>query len=698
MKKRFFILTVVILALMCLFAISISADAVNIPNVENDGIPDWDQKVYIGGSEYALWEIDGAGVYHPLIWYNNGTSLASVRADNVKDYGADTTIPYVAYGVYSDSTYAEMQSVTIYLPNSSTTFDGKATIVIANFNGVKLRTNRNLDAIKSTTFAGSTALKYIYLPTTINTVAYQSGGVFQGCTSLVSVVYAKAAKIGTIGNNFVMGCSSLKCVSLPTSVKTIAYNSFHSSSIEALYLGENLETISGGGNWDAGAFYNCSKLYLVQDAFEYYGYEGTVPQKPAVYFFPNTLSSMSNHAFRNCPSMNTTVVFGTNLTSWAGHQFTSWTSSTSGDKNVVFLANMTEFSISEAISGGGYIHFYFPNTTDKSVLKFTKNGEGTVYYYVEDGYVGRARYSGVTWSTFEAMSSNDFFAQAKSTPHIENPRLAQVVDATCYSNKSATTRCFCNTILVNGEIPNSMLPHSYVDDFDCTTANYCKNFGENKCDKFLVADAIAHVEEHDVIFANGFTSAGVHNTYCSNATCKALTVIENLDAMFTHEGYAYKERTSGGIDTKFKINTKAMKLYEQHEGAIHFGIIIANASHFENVDVFIQNGELTSTNAKGEKTGIIVEMTSRDYDYFNCYIGGFDLSDSAYTALGLLIAGYVYGKDESDVKFIQKDYKTDADNTTLETPYTGEITKGESIKIVNIITVKDFEPLKENQQ
>jgi hypothetical protein len=243
-----------------------------------------------------------------------------------------------------------------------------------------------------------------------------------------------------------------------------------------------------------------------------------------------------------------------------------------------------------------------------------------------------------------------------------------------------------------------MLPHSYVDDFDCTTPNYCKNFGENKCNKFLVADAIAHDEAHDVIFANGFTSAGVHNTYCSNATCKALTVIENLDAMFTHEGYAYKERTSGGIDTKFKINTKAMKLYEKYEGAIHFGIIIANASHFENVDVFIQNGELTSTNAKGEKTGIIVEMTSRDYEYFNCYIGGFDLSDSAYTTLGLLIAGYVYGEDESDVKFIQKDYKTDDNAATLEVPYTAMVTKGESLKAVNIVTVRDYIPLVEKTE
>jgi len=684
----------------------VSAEAVNITNVANDGIPDWDQKVLLDGKEYALWELDSNGVYHPLIWYNNGTELASVRADNITVAGADTTIPRITQSMYRSSEYAELQGMTIVLPDG-TTFDGKATIVIANLNGVKVWNGSgeyDMDAVKSTTFSGSTALKYIYLPSTINTVAYQDArGVFQNCTALEAVIFAKSASIGTISHNFVMGCSSLKCVSLPASVGIIAHNSFNSSHIGALYLGETLTEIGAGGNWNAGAFYNCANLYLVQNPFEYYGYEGTIPEKPEIYFFPNTLATLSDHAFRDCPNMNTTVVFGTSLTSWSGHMFTNWTPSTSGDKNVVFLGNMTSFSVSEVISGGGYIHFYFPNTTDKSVLTHSRSGEGLVYYYTELGYVGRARWNTVTWLTVEelATTTDGLFGNVRKTPHLENPRLAEIVEATCYSNKSAVTKCFCGTVLTSGEVENSMLEHEYIDDFDCTTANYCKNYKEEEnegCKAFLVADASEHAETHDVIFENGFTSAGVHNTYCANATCKVLDKVEDLDAMFTHEGYAYKERTSGGIDTKFKINTKAMKLYEKYKGAIHFGIIIANASHFENVDVFIQNGELTSTNAKGEKTGIIVEMTSRDYDYFNCYIGGFDFSDSRYTELGLIVAGYVYGEDESDIAFIQKQYTTDSDDNTLETPYTAMVTKGATLKAVNIVTVRDFIPLSSNTE
>ena len=701
MKKKLFILALAIMVVMCLFAISVSAEATNITNVANDGIPDWDQKVFLDGKEYALWEMDADGIYHPLIWYNNGSALASVRADNVKDYGADKSIPYVSYGIYSDSSYAEMQSVTIYLPDNTTTFDGKATIVIANFNAVKLRTNRDLNAIKSTTFAGSTALKYIYLPTTINTVAYQSNGVFQNCTSLISVIFAKGASIKTIGNNFVMGCSSIQCISFPSSVKSFAHNSINGSAVRAVYIGDTLESISSDGRWNEGAFYNCTNLYLVQNGFEYYGYEGTLPAKPEVYFFPNTLSSLPEHAFRGCSSMNTTVVFGTNITSWSGHMFTNWTTDSTGDKNVVFLGNMTSFSITENINCSSYIHFYFPNTTDKSVLTYASGKEGTVYYYTELGYAGRARYGSVTWLTIDDLSTttNSYFSKVKTTPHIANPKTSTVIEATCYSNRSELTKCFCNTIINDGEIAGTMLDtHNYVDDFDCTTCNYCENYGEGKCDKFLAADATEHIEAHDVIYANGFTSAGVHNTYCSNATCKALDKVENLGAMFTHEGYSYKSRTYGGIDTKFRINTDAMKLYEQYEGVLHFGIVIANANHFANVDAFIEDGKLTSTNADGKKTGIIVEMTSREYEYFNCYIDGFKLDDPDHIALGLIIAGYVYGEDESDITYIQKDYKTDSDDATLETPYVAMVTKDKMLKVVNIMAVKDFKPLKESQQ
>ena len=75
MKKKLFILLATVAILMCFFALSVSAEAVNITNVANDGIPDWDQKVLLDGKEYALWELDSNGVYHPLFGITMERSL-----------------------------------------------------------------------------------------------------------------------------------------------------------------------------------------------------------------------------------------------------------------------------------------------------------------------------------------------------------------------------------------------------------------------------------------------------------------------------------------------------------------------------------------------------------------------------------------------------------------------------------------------
>ncbi len=673
MKKRLFILIAIAVMAVCLFAVSASAQiTTNIVNVENDGIPDWDKKVYLDGNEYALWELDENGVYHPLIWFNNGTALESVRADNIRGNGADVTVNSVEQVIYRGGDYAELQGIKIHLA-SGTILDGKSTIVIANLNGVGLYYSSgsggpfDMDAVKSTTFMGSTALKYIYLPSTINTVAYQNGGVFQGCTSLEAVIFAKDAKIGTIGNNFVINCSSLKCVSLPSSVTKIAYNAFNKASIGGLYLGETLEEITSGGNYDAGAFYNCKNLYFVQNPFEYYGYEGTLPEKSEIYFFPNTLATVSDHAFRGCPNTNTTVVFGTSLTSWSGHMFTDWTSSTSGDKNVIFLGNMTRFSISETISGGGYIHFYFPNTTDKSVL--TVGGKETyVYYYTELGYVGRARYNGVTWLTLEELqtTTNSSFSKVKKTPHLEDPRLTKIEPATCYSNATGVTQCFCKTVLTNGDIPGTKLDHTYIDDFDCTTQNKCKEFAN--CGAFLEAAANAHIEKHAVAYADGFASAGLHTIWCDNEGCNALDDEITLDAIFgTTGGYAIS--ADGGLAGGWTFNATSFNLYNLYnENDIKFGVLMANPKHLASNKIF--SDDMSVNLADGKKGALIVDDISTDYSSFKFSISGFVTEE--LQNLELIVTAFAY-VDGEDVEFIQaentacKVTTTDFEDGTLYT-------------------------------
>ena len=643
MKKRLFLFLALIVAICALFAISASAKTVTTLDGDVVEVTIYDDFTMPTNLEYSLDDI---------VIFNDGFACPSVYifkdSTEIKASGKHQTNLKNALDfsfLEKHGKYYDMEDISeLDLP--------QGLVTICYFVAYNLKTLRKITVPDSVTSFGAVG--------------------FQNATALEECVFEHDEDSGltTLQEWMFYNCSSLKAVSLPDCITTMngeGCQFAYCSNLGAVYLSKNLTTITAT---KTSPFDGCNKLYFVNEPFTT---SDTAEAKPEVYYFPTPLTTLQNTCmFRNCHAMNSVMVFGANVTALPNQYFFQNTT----DCTIVFLGDMTEVNAKTWCTDfKGNKNIVFANPADESTDDLT---------YTSSGYIK---------STLFCASESD------KTKHLESPNNSEITPATCYSNKAGIVRCFCGREISRGEVEGTMLTtHDYIDDFDCTTPNYCKNFGENKCDKFLVADAIAHVEAHDVIFANGFTSAGVHNTYCSNATCKVLTVIENLDAMFTHEGYAYKERTSGGIDTKFKINTKAMKLYEQYEGALHFGIIVANASHFANVDVFIENGKLTSTNKDGVKSGIQVEMTSRDYEYFNCYIGGFDFSDSRYTELGLILAGYVYAEGSNDVTYIQKDYKTDTDDTTLEIPYVSTITKDKEIKVVNIVAVRDFTPLSEPTQ
>ena len=707
MKKNLLFILCIAIAICTLFAISASA-------VSTTGSIDYDETATLSdGTILPIYDKN----HNSLIWFilktetiDNGdgttttkNTYASVPANR---NSSDNATSYVTFNI--NSTYGTNQLHDTYIKywdpeTSSYVSYGEGTVVIYNLRSL----TREYWSVG--TWASSSNLEYVYHSATARDAGSYRGytklqlidcslstnytgfakQAFNGCTALRTVRLASSGSysLSTTEGNLFRGCTALTEITIPDCVTGIGSSTFSGcsnlekvyigkgsqitymestafagcSSLEGLYLPPLLEALSTNTGGDKGTFYGCSSLYFINEPDE--------TTKPSVYYFPASLQLSNVWNFRECNSLNETLVLGTAITAVSENTVRAGISV----KNVVCLGQITALN-RENLNNSTYpLTYYLSNKSQTSLDGVTLSNSG--------------RYSVVVCN-----------AQENET-HLASPKNSNIIPATCYSNQKGIVRCFCDTKISDGEVEGTMLDtHDYVDDFNCTTANLCKNFGEGKCNKFLAAEYETHAENHDVIYADGFTSAGVHNIYCSNTNCKALDKVENLGAMFTHEGYSYKSRTYGGIDTKFRINTDAMKLYEQYEGVLHFGIVIANANHFANVDAFIEDGKLTSTNAEGKKTGIIVEMTSREYEYFNCYIDGFKLDDPDHIALGLIIAGYVYGEDESDITYIQKDYKTDSDNATLETPYIATIAKDKEIKIVNIVAVKNFEPLKENQQ
>ncbi len=533
---------------------------------------------------------------------------------------------------------------------------------------------KELDIPQGITTIGSyvahsmSTLKKISLPSSVTSLGATG---FQGAKALEECVFEHTDENSgptSLDGWMFEGCSSLKAISLPDSITTITGegNIFSGcNNLTAVYLPKNLQTIDNPSR--NGLFQYLSKVYLVNTPFTT---SDTAPAKPSVYYFPANLRTISGKpTFENCTSLNDVLVFGSyftdaTMTNDDGKWLFSGVSST-----IVFLGDMIAINTADKWGSSKII---FANPADKSSDDI-------------------ATYTNARTTLFCASESD-------MSKHLESPKHSEIAPATCYSNKAGIVNCFCGREISRGEYEGTMLTtHNYVDDFDCTTPNYCENYGEGKCDQLVAQDADSHAEAHEVIFANGFTSAGVHNTYCSNSTCKALDAVENLNAMFTPNGYSYKEKGSAGVSAQFAIDTHSLKTYEKYEGALHFGIIIANANHFAEVDAFIENGEITATNTAGDKSGLQVEMATREYDYFNCSISGFDLTNTQHTALGLVIAGYVYGED-GKITYIQKQYETDNDDATTETPYVSTLTKDGTLGVVAITAVQTFEPIASNEE
>ena len=189
--------------------------------------------------------------------------------------------------------------------------------------------------------------------------------------------------------------------------------------------------------------------------------------------------------------------------------------------------------------------------------------------------------------------------------------------------------------------------HNYIDDFNCTTPNLCKNFGEGKCDKFLDAEFDAHNEKHTVVYANGFANNGLHSIWCDNSTCEALDEEITLDAMLLPSG-GYSTNDRGGLGGGWTVNTTLVKLYNDYnENDVKFGILMLNPSHLAS-ERFMRGYEV---NLADDKAGaLLVDMTGCEYSNFAFSANGFDASE-VLEKLELVITAYAY-TEGSDVEFI----------------------------------------------
>ena len=517
-------------------------------------------------------------------------------------------------------------TLSAYVVKDSTEFGWKQNAFDFSFINGKTGKNYGYDNIKeldipqgvvsivTSAFASNKNLIRVSFPDSVTTLG---NTIFEYCSNLqkCSFEHTASSKLETIPNWFLAQCTSLTAVSFPDCVKYITGNAFLGgcTNLGAVYLPKNLISTEGGQNTN-GTYGGCTNMYFVNEPFTY----DNIPAKPDVYYFPAGYKSITGEAFDTCKNLNKVLVFQADgVTFDNAWTFENTQNGEGGKPIIVFTGNVTSISV----GSWNVEKIFFSNANDVDTTTAGVSGSKTFVFCNAQG----------------------------NTTHLASPKNSTIEPATCYSNEKGVTRCFCNKVLKEGETPNTMLTtHNYVDDFNCTTPNLCKNFGEGKCDKFLDAEFDAHNTKHIVAYANGFAKNGLHTIWCDNSTCEALNEETPLDAMLLPSG-GYSTNGRGGLGGGWTVSTTLVKLYNDYnENDVKFGILMVNPKHLAS-NKFMNGYEV---NLADDKTGaLLVDMTGSEYSNFAFSANGFDASE-ALEKLELVITAYAYTEGD-DVEFIQ---------------------------------------------
>jgi len=142
-------------------------------------------------------------------------------------------------------------TVTTVAASSGTTLSVGA-LANTQVRTVNLSAATNITSIPANTFAGCTSLKQVTLPTTVKTI---DANAFSGCSSLKQVTLPTS--VTNISAGAFVGCSSLATLVIPSSVTTIGANAMAGTALKSITLGS--KTTIG-----ASAFANCKSLVTVK--------------------------------------------------------------------------------------------------------------------------------------------------------------------------------------------------------------------------------------------------------------------------------------------------------------------------------------------------------------------------------------------------------------------------------------------------
>ena len=194
------------------------------------------------------------------------------------------------------------------------------------------------------------------------------------------------------------------------------------------------------------------------------------------------------------------------------------------------------------------------------------------------------------------------------------------------------------------------------DDFDCTTSLLCVN-----CGKALAESQDSHNMITICEYAKGFLSAGIYERKCNNKGCAYVEQSEDLQALFTCQGYSAPEYGNGGMLMGFVINKSAISKYTDATGKqLSYGL-------FAGLDTNLGTNEAVSTEGVAQNGAVSVDFTNRGYDIMEIKVVGFKTDD--HKKAQIVLGAYVI--------------EVDGEKKTVSYLQSGEIAEGKKYSYVS---------------
>ena len=277
MKKKLLLLTVLVIALTCIFAISVSAAE---PDTSKETVQLKDSTVL------PIWDTDGDA----LIWYKSTVNTEDGYANYDYIKAQDEAVTYTATNWQGSINGVTVnQTSDVFATVNGVKYD-KSTIVVFNIDdpdvainaGNAAKNGASVNCLEKT-FQSSASIEYVYLRSDF--VSFQAG-VFQNCSNLQYLNFEDLTSLNNISSQVFSGCSSLllgKTLDLSNTVITnVQSNVFANTGFTQIILPSTVKTLSNSA------------------------LEST---KITSFHIPETITSFGSYVFKNCKNLETITGF-----------------------------------------------------------------------------------------------------------------------------------------------------------------------------------------------------------------------------------------------------------------------------------------------------------------------------------------------------------------------------------------------------